>query len=351
MAFRSGSWPRMRSTLPQMSVPGSGPSATSTLVFAARRMSAIWPRLEQRIDRVRDAGRLGPEQRTEALRQQRQQQADDVARADAEAVEACSRPASRRPKNSRWQIAQRTLVRIGVRQEQQRRGVRVVRRTDPQRLVGVGRGDALGVRRRLERGEVGGRGATKAASRRSRCRADGLTSSTFFALSFADATSAIRRGTRGEPMKQAARGHEIAMKRMPPDNRFVSVLPANTTTPRITPCRPSRFAVRPRATPCSRSCSPSPPARQPLPTPSKGIEQALVAAQQDKRGITIYVERADDRRRGDAGVEPGQWVEMKNQTFRARSSCASTASTPSPHPEPGSRRSRPKRVARAGRAT
>jgi hypothetical protein len=44
-----------------------------------------------------------------------------------------------------------------------------------------------------------------------------------------------------------------------------------------------------------------------------GIEQALKAAQQDKRGITLYVS-------GQAisgavtRVEPGQWVELKNQT-------------------------------------
>jgi hypothetical protein len=44
----------------------------------------------------------------------------------------------------------------------------------------------------------------------------------------------------------------------------------------------------------------------------KGIEQALLAAQQDGRGITLYVnghaiEGAVTR------VEPGQWVEMKNR--------------------------------------
>lgn len=46
---------------------------------------------------------------------------------------------------------------------------------------------------------------------------------------------------------------------------------------------------------------------------TRGIEQALTAAQQDKRGITLYVS-------GQAiggsvtRIEPGQWVEMKNQT-------------------------------------
>ena len=45
----------------------------------------------------------------------------------------------------------------------------------------------------------------------------------------------------------------------------------------------------------------------------KGIEQALVAAQQDKRGITLYV--AGQTIAGAVTrVEPGQWVEMRNQT-------------------------------------
>ena len=46
----------------------------------------------------------------------------------------------------------------------------------------------------------------------------------------------------------------------------------------------------------------------------KGIEQALVAAQQDKRGITLYV--AGQTIGGAVTkVEPGQWVELKNQTM------------------------------------
>ena len=45
---------------------------------------------------------------------------------------------------------------------------------------------------------------------------------------------------------------------------------------------------------------------------SRGIEQALTAAQQDKRGITLYV---GGQTIGGAvtRVEPGQWVELKNQ--------------------------------------
>jgi hypothetical protein len=43
-----------------------------------------------------------------------------------------------------------------------------------------------------------------------------------------------------------------------------------------------------------------------------GIEQALNAAQQDKRGITVYV--AGQAIGGAVTrVEPGQWVELKNQ--------------------------------------
>lgn len=44
-----------------------------------------------------------------------------------------------------------------------------------------------------------------------------------------------------------------------------------------------------------------------------GIEQALATAQQDKRGITLYVA---GQTIGGAVVriEPGKWVELKNQT-------------------------------------
>ena len=44
-----------------------------------------------------------------------------------------------------------------------------------------------------------------------------------------------------------------------------------------------------------------------------GIEQALKAAQQDKRGITLYV-GGQAISGAVTRVEPGQWVEMKNQT-------------------------------------
>ena len=49
------------------------------------------------------------------------------------------------------------------------------------------------------------------------------------------------------------------------------------------------------------------------PEPAQAIEQALKAAQQDKRGITLYV---NGQVIGGAvtRVEPGQWVELKNQT-------------------------------------
>lgn len=46
---------------------------------------------------------------------------------------------------------------------------------------------------------------------------------------------------------------------------------------------------------------------------ARGIEQALAAAQQDKRGITVYV--AGQAIGGAVTrIESGQWVEMKNQT-------------------------------------
>lgn len=46
---------------------------------------------------------------------------------------------------------------------------------------------------------------------------------------------------------------------------------------------------------------------------SRGIEQALSAAQQDKRGITLYV-NGQTIAGAVTRVEPGQWVELKNQT-------------------------------------
>lgn len=46
---------------------------------------------------------------------------------------------------------------------------------------------------------------------------------------------------------------------------------------------------------------------------SHGIEQALATAQQDKRGITVYV--AGQAIAGAVTrIEPGQWVEMRSQT-------------------------------------
>lgn len=46
----------------------------------------------------------------------------------------------------------------------------------------------------------------------------------------------------------------------------------------------------------------------------RGIEQALAAAQQDKRGLTLYV--AGQALSGAVvRIEPGQWVELRNQQF------------------------------------
>lgn len=47
--------------------------------------------------------------------------------------------------------------------------------------------------------------------------------------------------------------------------------------------------------------------------PAQAIEQALKTAQQDKRGVTLYV---NGQAIGGAvtRVEPGQWVQLKNQT-------------------------------------
>nr|WP_316641116.1 hypothetical protein [uncultured Roseateles sp.] len=44
------------------------------------------------------------------------------------------------------------------------------------------------------------------------------------------------------------------------------------------------------------------------------IEKALAAAQQDKRGITVYV-RGQTLGGAVVRLEPGQWVELRNQQF------------------------------------
>lgn len=45
---------------------------------------------------------------------------------------------------------------------------------------------------------------------------------------------------------------------------------------------------------------------------ARGIEQALTAAMQDKRGITLYVQ-GQTIAGAVTRVEPGRWVEMRNQ--------------------------------------
>jgi hypothetical protein len=46
----------------------------------------------------------------------------------------------------------------------------------------------------------------------------------------------------------------------------------------------------------------------------KGIEQALATAQQEKKGVTLYV-GGQVIGGGVLRIEPGQWVELKNQQF------------------------------------
>lgn len=45
---------------------------------------------------------------------------------------------------------------------------------------------------------------------------------------------------------------------------------------------------------------------------SRGIEQALAAAQQDKKGVTLMV-GGQPVAGGVTRIEPGQWVEMRSQ--------------------------------------
>jgi len=46
----------------------------------------------------------------------------------------------------------------------------------------------------------------------------------------------------------------------------------------------------------------------------KGIEQALAQAQQEKKGVTLYVQ-GQTLGGGVVRIEPGQWVEMRSQQF------------------------------------
>lgn len=46
----------------------------------------------------------------------------------------------------------------------------------------------------------------------------------------------------------------------------------------------------------------------------KGIEQALAAAQADKKGVTLYVQ-GQQIGGGVVRIEPGQWVEMRSQQY------------------------------------
>ncbi len=46
----------------------------------------------------------------------------------------------------------------------------------------------------------------------------------------------------------------------------------------------------------------------------KGIEQALAQAQQEKKGVTLYVQ-GQTIGGGVVRIEPGQWVEMRSQQY------------------------------------
>ena len=49
-------------------------------------------------------------------------------------------------------------------------------------------------------------------------------------------------------------------------------------------------------------------------TAVKGIEQALAQAQQEKKGVTLYVQ-GQTIGGGVVRIEPGQWVEMRSQQY------------------------------------
>ena len=47
---------------------------------------------------------------------------------------------------------------------------------------------------------------------------------------------------------------------------------------------------------------------------TKGIEQALAQAQQEKKGVTLYVQ-GQTVGGGVVRIEPGQWVELRSQQY------------------------------------
>ena len=111
-------------------------------------------RLQQRIHRVRNAGRLGAKHRVEVLRQQWQHQADDIVRPHAQLVEQVRR-LGHAAEEFAMAERQARLVRVGVRQKMNRRAGRVLRRTQTQRFVGAGHRQPLGQRHRLQRPHIG----------------------------------------------------------------------------------------------------------------------------------------------------------------------------------------------------
>jgi hypothetical protein len=103
-----------------MSLPGAGPSATSTLGAGGAQDLGDLHRGEHRIDGIGDARGLRAEQRAEGLRHERQQDADHVARPDAEGVERVRR--LRRPRDEgAMRDRQRRLAGVGAAQEAKRR--------------------------------------------------------------------------------------------------------------------------------------------------------------------------------------------------------------------------------------
>ena len=111
-------------------------------------------RLQKRVDGIGDAGGLGAEQRDKGLRQQRKQEADDVATPDSERVEHVGGL-----RHARDEIAvgdhDRRVGRVGIGEELDRGRIGITGGPELDGIIGALGGDAVSVRDLLEGTDVG----------------------------------------------------------------------------------------------------------------------------------------------------------------------------------------------------
>lgn len=88
----------------------------------------------------------------------------------------------------------------------------------------------------------------------------------------------------------------------------------NAACMHLTPPARARRAVAALAVAAAAWCGMVAPTPARAAEPPRAVEQLLSTAQQDKRGVTLYV--AGQVIAGAVlRIEPGQWVELRNQQF------------------------------------